>query len=131
MEMDHAKWLKSACLEHAVPTDCWRAFCHLSTHPSHGFIEIDNNLAENAIRPFALGRRNRLLIVSEKGVQASATIYSILITAKANDIEPISYPADMSPANCRSAKQPKISKPYCLLDKFATRRDMAYDWSRS
>jgi transposase len=64
---------------------------YIKHYLSHGFIEIDNNLAENAIRPFALGRRNWLFIVSEKGAQASANIYSILITAKANGIEPVSY----------------------------------------
>ena len=56
-----------------------------------GQIEIDNNFAENAIRPFALGRRNWLFMGSERGAQASANIYSLLITAKANSIEPYEY----------------------------------------
>jgi transposase len=68
---------------------------YIKHYLNHGFIEIDNNLAENAIRPFALGRRNWLFIVSEKGAQASANIYSLLITAKANGIEPISYLTDV------------------------------------
>ena len=57
----------------------------------HGGIEIDNNMCENAIRPFALGRRNWLFICSEKEAQASANIYSLLITAKANGIKPYDY----------------------------------------
>jgi transposase len=57
----------------------------------HGAIELDNNLAENAIRPFALGRRNWLFICTEDGAEASANIYSLLITAKANGLEPVSY----------------------------------------
>ncbi len=57
----------------------------------HGAIELDNNLAENAIRPFALGRRNWLFMCTEDGAQASANIYSLLITAKANGLEPRSY----------------------------------------
>lgn len=57
----------------------------------HGMVMLDNNEAENAIRPFALGRRNWLFICSEQGAQASANIYSLLITAKANNIEPYSY----------------------------------------
>lgn len=57
----------------------------------NGLIEIDNNRAENAIRPFALGRRNWLFICSEKGAQASANIYSILTTAKANNLNPHQY----------------------------------------
>src|SRR5690606_28361797 len=64
---------------------------HIRHYLSHGFIEIDNNFAENAIRPFALGRRNWLFILSEEGAKASANIYSMLITAKANNIEPVSY----------------------------------------
>ena len=57
----------------------------------HGMIEIDNNFTENAIRPFALGRRNWLFICSERGAQASANIYSLLVTAKANNIDPSLY----------------------------------------
>lgn len=57
----------------------------------NGAIEIDNNFAENAIRPFALGRRNWLFICSEQGAQASANIYSLLISAKANGLNPYDY----------------------------------------
>ncbi len=57
----------------------------------HGAIDLDNNLAENAIRPFALGRRNWLFMCTEAGAEASANIYSLLITAKANGVEPASY----------------------------------------
>lgn len=63
----------------------------ISNYLQNGKIEIDNNFAENAIRPFALGRRNWLFICAERGAQASANIYSILTTAKANKIEPYSY----------------------------------------
>lgn len=61
----------------------------------NGLLELDNNLAENAIRPFALGRRNWLFMCTEDGAQASANIYSILITAKVNGIEPRSYLTDV------------------------------------
>lgn len=64
---------------------------HIRHYLKHGTIEIDNNYAENAIRPFALGRRNWLFMCTEKGAQASANIYSLLITAKANQIEPYRY----------------------------------------
>jgi len=57
----------------------------------HGAVELDNNLAENAIRPFALGRKNWLFMCTEDGAEASANIYSLLITAKANGLEPVSY----------------------------------------
>ena len=54
-------------------------------------IPLDNNLAENAIRPFVIGRKNWLHSNSVKGAYASAAIYSIIETAKANNIEPYGY----------------------------------------
>jgi transposase len=64
---------------------------HIRHYLKHGAIELDNNLAENSFRPFALGRRNWMFICTEDGAQASANIYSLLITAKANGIEPVGY----------------------------------------
>jgi transposase len=54
-------------------------------------IAIDTNLAENAIRPFALGRRNWLFADTVKGAKASAMLYSIVSTARANGLEPYAY----------------------------------------
>jgi len=56
-----------------------------------GRLEIDNNGAENAIRPFVLGRKNWLFSASIKGVKASANLYSLIETAKANGLEPYAY----------------------------------------
>jgi len=56
-----------------------------------GRIEIDNNAAENAIRPFVVGRKNWLFSASVKGVTASANLYSLIETAKANGLEPYAY----------------------------------------
>jgi hypothetical protein len=56
-----------------------------------GRLEIDNNAAENAIRPFVLGRKNWLFSDSVKGVTASANLYSLIETAKANGLEPYAY----------------------------------------
>jgi transposase len=64
---------------------------HIRHYLKDGAIEIDNNLAENAIRPFAVGRRNWLFMCTEEGAQASANIYSLLITAKSNGLEPVTY----------------------------------------
>ncbi len=51
----------------------------------------DNNLAENAIRPFCVGRRNWLFAGTPAGAEASATIYSLVESAKANSLEPYKY----------------------------------------
>jgi transposase len=51
----------------------------------------DNNPAENAIRPFVLGRKNWLFAGTPKGAEASALLYSLIETTKANNCEPYSY----------------------------------------
>jgi transposase len=56
-----------------------------------GRLEIDNNLAENAIRPFVIGRKNWLFSQSVAGVKSSANLYSLIETAKASGLEPYAY----------------------------------------
>jgi len=51
----------------------------------------DNNLAENAIRPFVLGRKNWLFSAHPNGAKASAAIFSLIETAKANHLKPYEY----------------------------------------
>jgi transposase len=57
-------------------------------------LEADNNIAENAIRPIALGRRNWLFAGSNIGGERAAAMYSILQTAKLNNRNPEAYLAD-------------------------------------
>ena len=57
-------------------------------------LEIDNNIAENAMRGIALGRKNYLFAGSDTGGVRAATMYSILQTAKLNDINPEAYLRD-------------------------------------
>ena len=57
----------------------------------YGDVPISNNLAENAIRPFVVGRKNWLFCDSVKGAESSAIVYSLVETAKANGIEPYEY----------------------------------------
>jgi transposase len=56
-----------------------------------GVTPMSNALAENAIRPFAVGRKNWLFSDTPRGAHASAALYSIIETAKANGIEPYYY----------------------------------------
>jgi transposase len=56
-----------------------------------GNLPIDNNPAERAIRPFVIGRKNWLFSDTPKGAQASALIYSLIETAKANGQEPYAW----------------------------------------
>lgn len=64
---------------------------HLARFVENGHWPIDNNPAENAIRPFVIGRKNWLFSASPKGADASANLYSLIETAKANGIEPHAY----------------------------------------
>jgi transposase len=56
-----------------------------------GILQPDNNVAENAIRPFVLGRKNWLFSGHPNGASASATFFSLIETAKANGHEPYAY----------------------------------------
>ena len=56
-----------------------------------GRLEIDNNLCENAIRPFVVGRNNWLFSDTPAGAHASARLYTLIQTAKANKLEPYAY----------------------------------------
>jgi transposase len=57
----------------------------------HGQLSPDNNAAENAIRPFVVGRKNWLFSGTPEGAEASALLYSLIETAKANKLEPYAY----------------------------------------
>lgn len=70
---------------------CLNHWTDLTNYLKDGRIEIDNNLLENAIRPFALGRKNWLFMGSPSGAKAGATLYSLIETCKANNIEPYKY----------------------------------------
>ena len=59
---------------------------HLSAFLEHGEIEISNNQVENAIRPFVVGRKGWLFADTPQGAEASALIYSLMETAKANHL---------------------------------------------
>lgn len=63
----------------------------LTGYCERGDLQISNVLAENAIRPFALGRKAWLFADTSRGARASATCYSLVETAKANNLEPSNY----------------------------------------
>jgi transposase len=64
---------------------------YLIGYCERGDLQISNVLAENAIRPFALGRKAWLFADTTQGARASATCYSLIETAKANGLEPSAY----------------------------------------
>ncbi len=58
---------------------------------SSGDFSIDNNYIESHIRPFTIGRKNWMFSVKPEGATASANLYSLVETAKANGIDPFDY----------------------------------------
>ena len=63
----------------------------LIRYTEDGRIAPDNNVVENALRPYVIGRKNWLFSCTPEGAIASACIYSLIETAKANGLEPYWY----------------------------------------
>ena len=53
--------------------------------------KINNNLIDNALRPFCLGKKNWLFAQTEDGGEASVALYSLIVTAKAVALDPQVY----------------------------------------
>lgn len=64
---------------------------YLARYIDCGELDIDNNIAERAIKPFAVGRKNWMFADTPSGADASAALYSLIESAKANKVEPYSY----------------------------------------
>ena len=70
----------------------WTAFTRFL---DDGRICISNNAAERALRGIALGRRSWLFCGSDRGGQRAAVMYSLIVTAKMNDVDPKAWLADV------------------------------------
>ena len=64
---------------------------YLSTYLEDGRCSFSNNLSENAIRPFTVGRKNWLFCDTPNGAQASAIVYTMVEMAKANGVNVYHY----------------------------------------
>lgn len=67
----------------------------LTRYCEDGCLAIDNNLSERMIRPCAIGRKNYLFFGSDDGGRAAAVLYSLMASAKANQVEPFAYVRDL------------------------------------
>ncbi|AGP90745.1 IS66 family transposase [Alteromonas mediterranea] len=70
---------------------CLNQWEKLARYTFDGQLSIDNNRAERAIKPFVIGRKNWLFSQTATGANASAVLYSIIETAKANDLNVFEY----------------------------------------
>lgn len=73
---------------------CLNQWHKLIRYTLDGHLAIDNNRAERAIKPFVIGRKNWLFSQTATGANASAILYSIIETAKANDLNVFEYVMD-------------------------------------
>ncbi len=92
---------------------------HLINYVCDGDCPIDNNAAENAIRPFVIGRKNWLFSASQKGAVSSANLYSVIETAKANGLEPYAYLKRIFTElpNAKTLEQMESLLPWSLAEK--------------
>lgn len=67
----------------------------LTEYVNDGKLSIDNNVAERAIRPIAIGRKNYMFCGSHEGAKRAALIYTIVETCKLQGIEPFEYMRDV------------------------------------
>jgi len=84
------RYVRSGLMQKAIgyALNNWHKLTAFLEHPD---MPLDNNPIENAIRPFTLGRKNWILSGGPQGADASAFMYSLVETAKANGWEPRSY----------------------------------------
>lgn len=92
------QWLKENILQVTPKSKIGQAIAYtlsrwdkLCLYVKDGMLEIDNNLAENAIRPVAIGRKNYLFAGSHHAAQRAAMLYSLLATCKKKGIEPYQW----------------------------------------
>ena len=67
----------------------------LTRYVDDGRLEMSNNAAERAIRPLALGRKNYLFAGSDEGGRRAAIMYTLIETARLNDLDPEAWLADV------------------------------------
>ena len=70
----------------------WEALCR---YTDAGFLAIDNNAAERAIRPIALGRKNWLHLGSDNGGYTAAVLFTFTTTCRRHDLDPFAYLRDV------------------------------------
>jgi transposase len=94
-------WVEATLRKLSAKSELAKAFRYalerrqaLSRFLTDGRLEVDNNIAENAMRGIALGRKNYLFAGSDKGGERAAAIYTLVRTARLNGVNPEAYLSD-------------------------------------
>lgn len=95
-------WMKAQLVEARPTSPLGKAIGYtlprwegLSAYAKHGQVEIDNNLAENAIRPMAIGRKNFLFAGSHQAAEMTAAMYSFMASCKKNGVDEFEWLKDV------------------------------------
>ncbi len=88
-------WIQTQMKTLSRHSDTAKAFAYLlkqwdslNVYCSNGWVEIDNNIAENALRGVAVGRKNWMFAGSDSGGEHAAVLYSLIGTCRLNNVEP-------------------------------------------
>jgi len=95
---DLERWLRGRLLTLSTQSDTTKAINYMLNqwqalvyYCGDGLAEIDNNIAENALRGVALGRKNFMFLGADSGGERAAAMYSLIVSAKLNGIDPLAY----------------------------------------
>ena len=97
-----------------------------------GFLDIDNNLSERLVRPVAIGRKNYLFLGADRGGEAAAVWYSLVATAKTNQVEPWAWCKSLIERLTELGQQPARDDLLPLLPAawLARHPEARREWSR-
>lgn len=93
-KLHHGKILPKSKFKDALGYFCG-LIPHLKNYTKHAFARMDNNVAERAVRPLAIGRKNWLFVGNEDGGEAAAIIFSLIQTCRGLEINPREYIEDV------------------------------------
>ncbi|MBQ2348403.1 MAG: transposase, partial [Clostridia bacterium] len=88
---------------------------HLNNVLLSGELELTNNRAERAIKPFVIGRKNGLFSDTDKGADASARCYSIIESANLNDLNVFGYLSYLLTELPKLGEDPSDEQLDCLM----------------
>jgi hypothetical protein len=102
------------------------------TYLANGFLELDNNSAERAMKPVALGRKNWMFAGSQRGSKAMAIAFTLIETTKLNGVDPQAWLTDTLESSSGSARRTKIDidKRTTIHFKTGTERETKWYWRR-
>ena len=113
--LDQQAPVRGSRMDKAVTSYIRNRRSYLTTYLEDGRCSFSNNLSENAIRPFTVGRKNWLFCDTPNGAQASALVYSMVEIAKANGVNVyhyLTYLLEKMPSNRMSDEELELLAPW-------------------